>query len=251
MEKEEKLLYNRFVELSRFAFDRNRVFFTDFLNLNDLQILFSIPKKDLFSDYCVFGGTDFAERKMAAFYLYGEKAEDSFPISTLKISPAKNEFAELPGHRDYLGAILNLGLEREKIGDIFVTEDGAVVYASTAIVSFLCDNLVRVRKTPVETTLLPEGEFYYEPRYEKIARSMASVRLDSLICAAFSLARSRAAEYIESGNTFINGKRITSNGCHPKEGDMVSVRGLGRFSFRGITGKSKKDRDFVELWKYV
>ena len=81
--------------------------------------------------------------------------------------------------------------------------------------------------------------------------SCTSVRLDALIAIAFQASRSSMVSYIEGGQVFVNGKLITSNGYEPKEGDIISVRGKGRFIFEKISGKTKKGRTGVSLLKYV
>ena len=125
MEKEETLLRKRLIELSNTAYQRGLITYSDFLNLNELNILHTTPK-DLFPvPYTTFGGYAYSERQMAAFLpdafsLYMEKSEiqNIFPIKIVKITPVHAKFAEELGHRDYLGALLNLGIERSKLGDI-------------------------------------------------------------------------------------------------------------------------------------
>ena len=80
---------------------------------------------------------------------------------------------------------------------------------------------------------------------------MASVRLDKLLALAFNASRSSLTGLIEGGKVFVNGKLVTSNGYEPKEGDLVSVRGMGRFRFQGTGGQSKKGREYVTLWRYI
>jgi len=250
MNKEEILLQKRFVELSQSAFQKNRLHFTDFLNLNDLQILYSVPKQSLYTPFRLFGGYPLAERKRATFFT--EKEDDVlFPIAAIRVSPLKKTFAEEMTHRDYLGALLNVGIERQKTGDILVEEKEAIFFIEEALSSFVCESLTRVRHTSVKAEVILPEEFSYTPRYEIVKGSVASVRLDSLLALAFGFSRSSAVEYIENGKTFVNGKRIVSNAYPVKEEDIISVRGVGRFSFQGIGGQSKKKRDFVELWKYV
>ena len=97
-----------------------------------------------------------------------------------------------------------------------------------------------------------EGErFFYEPKVREITGTAASVRLDSLLSLAFGASRSSLTGLIEGGKVFVNGRLVTSNGYQPKEGDLVSVRGMGRFRLQGIGGQSKKGRSYVTLLKYI
>ena len=136
--KETKLLEHRFIELSRIAFEREIVTYSDFLNLNDQNILHTLPKNKLYSRYVLFGGYDMAERQMAAFIpealslRYGVSditpKEIDYPFCAVKIEPKNKRFSEDLTHRDFLGSILNLGIDRSKTGDILVTEDSALLF---------------------------------------------------------------------------------------------------------------------------
>ncbi len=258
MEKEELLLGKRLRELSNTAWRRGIPTFTDFLNLNELNILHTTPKDEFPAPYRTFGGYAFSERQMAvflpdAFSLYADisEIESQFPIRILKITPLQKKFAEELSHRDYLGALLNLGIERAKLGDILVTGEGALVFAEEKIAPFLCENLYRVRHTSVQAEKLEGADFDWTPRFEEIRGTVASVRLDSLLALAFHSSRSRLSPLIEAGKVYVNGKLITANGFQPREGDIVSVRGMGRFIYREMLSETKKGRIFVRLDKYV
>lgn len=84
-----------------------------------------------------------------------------------------------------------------------------------------------------------------------VSGTCASVRLDSLISLAFKTSRSSMVSYIEGGQVFVNGKLITSNGYEPKDGDIISVRGKGRFIFDGVSHQTKKGRCSVRIMRYV
>ena len=96
-----------------------------------------------------------------------------------------------------------------------------------------------------------EESFSYEPNQQEITGTMASVRLDSLLSLAFKASRSSLTGLIEGGSVFVNGRLVTSNGYQPKEGDLISVRGMGRFRLQGVGGQSKKGRSYVTLLKYI
>lgn len=90
-----------------------------------------------------------------------------------------------------------------------------------------------------------------EPKLSPVFGTCSSIRLDALIAIAFQSSRSSMVSFIESGQVFVNGKLVTSNGYEPLEGDIISVRGKGRFRFDGIQGKTKKGRTSVTLMRYV
>lgn len=251
MQKEEIMLQKRLIELSKIAFQRGIVTFSDFLNLNELNILHTIPKHELHTAYVTFGGYDYSERQMVAFLPDALCYNYEYPISILKISPLQKKFSENLSHRDYLGAILNLGIERCKLGDILVEEDCAILFVHTSLESFLLDELKRIRHTSVRTAVEDMQEFHYQPRTKEIKGTVSSLRLDSLLALAFSSSRSKLVAYIECGKVFVNGKLITSNGYQIKQNDIISVRGLGRFRYIENLTETKKGRYYVAIELYI
>ena len=116
---------------------------------------------------------------------------------------------------------------------------------------FFIENLIRVKHTTVLVSRVEQAEEIPEPEFEIINGTCASVRLDALIGLAFQTSRSSMVSFIESGLVFVNGKLITSNGYEPKEGDIISVRGKGRFIYDGVSRQTKKGRLGVRIRKYV
>ena len=230
MEKE-VLFEKRMKELSKNAYYRGVLTFSDFLDLNELHMLHSLPKNESGVKVETFGGYALAERQMAAFIPDALFFQQDYPISCIQIRPAAEKFAESLTHRDYLGAILNLGIERSKIGDILVDGKTAHVFCHENMAPFLMQELCRVRHTNVSGTV-------------------SSVRLDSVIALAFSTSRSSIISLIEGGKVFVNGKNILSNGYNLKEGDIVSVRGRGKFRFEEVGGITKKNRYHISLARY-
>ena len=162
----------------------------------------------------------------------------------------QKKFSETLSHRDYLGAILNLGLERSKIGDIVVQDDFAILFVHQSLESFVQDELKRIRHTSVITEVENFQDFSYSPKIEEKKGTVSSLRLDSLLALAFSSSRTKLVAYIENGKVFVNGKLITSNGYQIKDSDIISVRGLGRFQYKGMVSQTKKSRYFVTIHLY-
>lgn len=257
MLKEEQLLNKRLIELSRTAYHRDIITYSDFLNLNELNILHSLPKDQLYTSYITFGGYDLAERQMAAFlpdalYLRGTSARDyDFPFHALSIEPLHDKYAEELTHRDYLGAILNLGIDRSKLGDIIVEGKQAVIFIHASLNDFLMEELTRVRHTSVLLKEIRLEDYHYTPRYEEIKGTVASVRLDSLLSLAFSASRTKLTGLIEGAKVFVNGRLMTTNSYQVNEGDVISVRGMGKFRYQGTLSRTKKNRIFVVIHKYI
>ena len=258
-EKDALLLEKRFIELSRTAYQRDIITYSDFLNLSEQNILHTLPKDKLFTRIVSFGGYETAERQMAAFipdalYLrWGKKEPENidYPFRALRISPLNKKFAGELSHRDYLGAVLNLGIERSRTGDILVDRDGALIFAHRDMAGVISRELTRVRHTSVRADELPVSEISYEPACEEVRGTVASVRLDSLLALAFSSSRTRLTGLIEGAKVYVNGRLVTSNGYQLSEGDVVSVRGMGKFRFESSGSRTRKNRITVVICRYV
>ncbi|MCP1101703.1 RNA-binding protein YlmH [Aequitasia blattaphilus] len=251
MNKEEQMIQNRLIELSNVSYHKNIVMFSDFLNLNELHILNSINKSLLPTQYKTFGGYKLAERQMVAFLPDALCYEYNYPIKILRISPVNKRFAENLSHRDYLGSLMNLGIERSNLGDIIMAEEGTFLFVSEKLSSYITDELTRVRHTTVIVREETKTDFTYEPSFELIKGSVASIRLDTVLTLAFPLSRSKITLFIQEGRTFVNGKLVTNNGHPLKEGDLITLRKMGRVQYLGILSETKKKRQMIQIRKYL
>lgn len=251
MDKEEILLQKRLAELSGLAYTRGIVTFSDFLNLNELNILHTTPKDMFSAKYETYGGYDLSERQMVAFLPDALYYEYHFPMTLVEITPVHTRFSEELAHRDFLGALMNLGIERSKMGDIIVDEGCAVLIIKEEMARYVISQLTRIRHTAVQAVQRQGAGIEYHPRYEEITGNVASVRLDTVLSTAYPLSRSKITAYIAGAKVFVNGKLITNNGYHLKEDDVISVRGMGRISYHGILSETKKGRYMVSVRKYI
>lgn len=250
MTKEDIMLEKRLIELSKMAYHRDIVIFSDFLNLNELHILHSIPKNLFSSQYETFGGYEHAERQMVAFLPGALSYAVTYPIQVLWISPVHMKFAEKLTHRDYLGAVLNLGIDRSKIGDLAISDEKCLMFCRDTIADYIIEQLAKVRHTVVTTKKMEPEDISYKPDLKEMRGTVSSVRLDSVLAIGFPLSRSKLVGYIEGGKVYVNGKLITSNGYRLKEDDVISVRSMGRIIYGGILSETKKGRYYVHIYKY-
>lgn len=250
-EKEEAVFGKRIQDLAALAEKRNCILYSDFMNLYEQNILYDTSQK--FSRFRgeTFGGYEGAERQMAAFIPSDTDLRPNWPIAGIRIEPLQIKFAEKLSHRDILGALMNLGIDRSKTGDIAVREKDAVLFCCEPLAEMICRELTRIRHTSVRCTVWEKEGFSYTPALEKVRGSVASVRLDAVIALAFGASRSSLLSLIEHGNVFVNGRLITTNAFALKSGDLVSVRGHGRFRYCDAAGQSKKGRTWIELEKYI
>lgn len=257
MKEQDAIFKKRLQDLVRTAYYRDIATFTDFLDLNELHMVHSFRPEENGVEIRYFGGYEGAERQIAAFLpdaLSYEGETDSmlfFPIDCLKISPCSKKFCEKLSHRDYLGALVHLGIDRCKLGDIVIREQDAYLFCHEQMTEFLLQNLDRVRHTSVMVTRLLNPEDLPGPELKEIRGTVASVRLDSMIALAFSSSRSGMLGLIEDGKVFVNGKMVVSNGHPLKPGDVVSVRGHGKFRYEGMENTTKKGRIYVVVNRYI
>ena len=194
------------------------------------------------------GGYDDAERRMLGFW---QKDADfaQFPIK--RVSLKYDAKYGSPAHKDILGAVLGLGLDRSVIGDIVMLVDSAVIIADAKIADFLADNLFKVGKISVFARILDDDDVFFGLDNRLPDRiTCASMRLDAVLAAAFSISRNETAAMIKSGKAFINWQEENSAAKAVKPGDMLTLRRYGRLRVVDIGGKSKKDRFVVEILRF-
>ncbi|MGI6117924.1 MAG: RNA-binding protein [Bilifractor sp.] len=241
----------RITELANLAFSRGIVMFSDFLDLNQQNILRQVRWSALGVSPETAGGYPSAERKMAAFVPRDIAYEWSFPLVCLQIEPLSEKFSEELSHRDYLGSVLATGIERNVIGDILVRDHCAQLFAEEHIADFLIQELIRVRKTPVRLFSVESPDDIFEPATEEKTGSVASVRLDSVLALAFGGSRAEMNQRIRDGRVFVNARLVTSNGHPLHEGDLISVRQTGKCRFDKVLHTSKKGRLIIQVSRFI
>lgn len=249
-EYQDALIARRLIDLSRQAQQKNIVLFSDFLNLNELNI-FHRQSSELYSGFELYGGYELSERQMIAFLPDALCYTWNFPISCLKISPVNRKFAEKISHRDVLGSLMNLGIERSRLGDILVDETESYVFCQENIAEYLTENLTRIRNTTVYAKPASPEEVHIEPKLESLGGIVASNRLDSVIACLCKISRSQASQWIRGGKVFIDNKETSqiTYECRPR--DLISVRSVGRFRFLDCQGETKKGRLKIQYERYL
>lgn len=249
-EKEELLFKKRIMELAYQAFQRGVSTYSDFLDLNQANLFYQMESSLPQVCFQLWGGYTGAERKMICFYRDDSYQEPDFPMVTVKISPFQKKFSDDLNHRDYLGAVLNLGIERSKIGDILPKQKEAFLFCHRTISPYLLEQLSRIRHTSVSASICEDTDFTYTPDFITVQGTVSSIRLDAVLAVAFQCSRSSMTGFILGKKVFINGRLAESNSIALKEEDIISVRGKGRFIFKGINNQTKKGRYSITLLKY-
>lgn len=155
-------------------------------------------------------------------------------------------------HRDFLGALLGMGIARETIGDICVGADHCSFFVTAEIAPYVLQNFLsagrvklHIRQIPL-TSLQPP-----KPATKEIMDTVASVRLDSVISSGFRIGRSLAAQYIQAGKAAVDGLPCEKPDKSIEEGAKISVRGLGKIKLKTIGGQTKKGRISITIDRYV
>ena len=201
---------------------------SNFLDPREQQIAEAVAGSFLGMGFYFDGGYEKAERKIIVAYPE-ELSDEHFqqPLGALRIIP--KDPTEYPGHRDYLGAILGLGINREKLGDILVGKAGADVIVKQQILEYIGLNLVKVGNTSVDVEEISIKELMQPERpYKEMKSTVASLRLDAIAGIAFGLSRSKMAPFIKGENIRLNFKTVKDPSTPIKEGDVISANRLGR-----------------------
>lgn len=249
MESQEK---KRYAELAERAWSNGAYVFTPFLDLQGLSLfkeaLPSLPRVP----WQLFGGAEGCERQMLRFGSEEICGYDMpFPICCIKLSPVSKKFADQLSHRDFLGALMALGMEREMLGDIIVREDHAFLFCHERIAEYICRNLSQVKRTTIFceiTQAPPDGELF---RTERKVVQLSSERIDALVAHVFKMSRGDAQALFPMGKVFVDGKLCQSPGYTPKAGQVISVRGYGRMRYAGVDSLSKKGKCNTAVELYI
>ena len=240
MTDEELRLKKRFEELANRAFGSGCYTFTEFLSPAE-QTLLSQTVRNV--PYELSGGFDGAEKAVAMF---GSEEicgyEGAFPFEYVKIESAAGKFSDALSHRDFLGALMSLGIRRSVIGDIIVFENAGYLICLENIADYILENLLSIRHTVVRCSkieAIPEGAI---PVPEEKGFVVASERLDAVVSAIYKLSRSESSVLIEHEKVLINGVAAYSSSVHIPENSIITVRGHGKFIYCGIEHETKKGR---------
>ena len=246
----QELCRKRLLDLSRQADRKGIVLFSDFLNLNEQNIFHSL-QKELYTTAELSGGYEQAERQMVAFIPDALCYEWSYPFVCIHAVPQYPKYAEKLTHRDVLGALMHLGLDRSKIGDIVLLENDIYIFCSETISDFIIDQFKQIRHTMIRSSIIEDvSTLKVHPVFEEHDDMVASNRIDAIIARAYHLSRSEAAAYLTAEKVFINGRCITNCNQSCDNGDIVSVRQKGRFVFETDQSLSKKGKLRVRFMIY-
>lgn len=213
-----------------------------------------LNKEDVFS--AVWGGFAGAQRCYLGVGGQQPPEPEDFPLAAVRITcwqPGHTTpTAQLPTHRDYLGALLGLGLKRECVGDILTDGASAVCFLDAKMVSLVMDELTGVGRFSVRVEHVDPAETAdWQQKTEEVRINVPSLRADAVLASLLHLSRADAAALIVRGAVSLCHVPLTQQHASIQEGDTLSVRGYGRWRIAEIGGLSKKGRIWLTAEKFT
>jgi RNA-binding protein YlmH len=249
---EERPYVERMAEVVRRTADRHEVRVTDFLDPRQSDIVEMLVRRQPDLHVLFAGGHPDAERRRAVIapdYIPLEPGDAN--LAVIRITSDDARLAELD-HGDYLGALLGLGIKREKIGDLHVSPAGCQCVVAGEMADYVDLNLRQVHRVHVWTERLGIDELEpVLPQTSEQTFTVASLRLDAVAGDVWRLSRNKVLEPIKAGKCRVNWKTEDNPSRLLKEGDTVSLRGFGRFRLERVEGETKRGRLRVTVVKFV
>lgn len=251
---EYKLLIAKIIDKYEFSKSKNKITYTDFLNISEISVAKSVLKEEKNQNYIIYGGKEETDRSLLIFYpekfskeMVEKNYEKIFEVIRIKL-PNNIKYE----HREFLSGIMKLGIKREKFGDIVVTDFGADIIVLSEISEILSNDLktlTRFRKSEITIQSINELSII-ETEFETLNIIVSSIRLDNFVAELAKCSRNNSEEIINEGRVFVNSinefkasKKININ-------DIITIRGKGKFIFDGIEKETKSGRYLLNMRKY-
>lgn len=252
MNQNDYTFQKRIAELAERAYSQSRYVFTDFLNPSERSLFYEMEKEISYVPYRIFGGMEEAERCMICFgspEMCGYEAE--FPIVCVKMEPLIQKFADRLSHRDFLGALMNLGITREKLGDIIVKDNAGFLFCLETVSDYIIQNIDFVKHTHVRCRICRDELELPKPVLCEKQLIVSSNRADAVVAKLYNISREQSLSLFRDKKVFINGRQLEHNSQSLKNRDVISVRGYGKFIFQGESGITQKKRLYVTVSVYI
>lgn len=198
------------------------------------------------------GGPENGERFIVRFGDPEELSyEEAFPVLLILIEPRQMKFSETLTHRDFLGAVMNLGIERDMIGDILVRDNSAYIFVMEKISEIICSEIERVKHTAVKCSIIEELPEGLMPKFSEDHITVTSPRLDAVLSKIYHLSRTEAKSLFDMEKVTVNGRICRNPETMLKENSTVSVKGYGKIEYRGEEYQTKKGKTGLTVRRYV
>ena len=254
MKDENDLLIAKALDKKKICNSKNKITYTDFLNEKEQRV---IEKNVKLENAFFYGVNENADRKILVFYpekLTEELARKSLKsvLSGIRII-LKNDQIGTYGHKNYLSALIKIGIDRGKIGDILVDDYGADIITFDINKEFIkqsLSELTRFRKADIEIISINEIKEKID-RFEESTIIVASMRIDNIVAELAGCSRSNADEYIDNERVLVNYETVLKGSKSVDEGDIVTIRGKGKFIIDGLVRNTRNNRFVIKVSKYA
>ncbi|WP_134700287.1 RNA-binding protein [Ammoniphilus sp. YIM 78166] len=221
---------------------------TDFLDPRQQNVLKNLAARFPDLSLSPFGGYAQAERcRVFIHHDYWEPEQEDFALTPLRITSSAPSFSQLK-HKDFLGSLTGVGLKRDKYGDILLHQNEVQIIVAKEIASYVLLNLNQVHRSSVHLEsmrleeLIPSSE-----EWKELHLTVSSTRADVVAGDVFRLSRSKILPPIRAGHLKVNWMVVDSPSYPLREGDMVSLRGYGRFKVIKDEGVTRKGNTRLEI----
>lgn len=248
--KEDEILLARVYERITSAAARNIPAATAFLSKREQMLAAELLRGQ---DFVFFGGPAMAEREVCCHvpeyldesWLTGDEG----PIAAVR---AVYFVGDTLTHRDFLGALMGCGIKRETVGDIYVSEGSCDFLVTREILPYLLQNFLSAGRTKLHVEQIPIDQIHVpEQKVKAVRDTVSSLRLDGVVSSGFSISRGKAADYIAAGKCELNYAPCMKGDKQAAEGDVITIRGLGKIRLETIGGNTKKGRIAIEITRFL
>ncbi len=250
-EKELQQIKNRFRDLAEKSYNQGIYTFTNFLGLSEQDVFWKNEGSFRHAGVTINGGLEDATRVVIRFGSEEELGYDvPFPIVCIHIRPLQQKFADNLSHRDFLGALMNLGIDRSTIGDIKVGEKEAYLFCLESIAAFICEHLEQIKHTHVKCELVEDRKELPPEEPQKITIQVSGLRVDAVVAKTYNMSREKSLLLFRAGKVYVNGRLCENNSRLLKAGDTVNARGFGKFTVVGEPRETRKGKLALEIAIY-
>lgn len=250
-DKEDKILVAKVLDLYEKTYMKDIISFTNFLDPRQLILIESILKFNKI-EYIKVKPYNDCDKCIILFlpsYLEYEMLDLNDIYSAIKITIKNTQILK---HKDYMGAIYNLGITNESIGDIVVNKKGAIIFCTCKVADFILYNLSKVGRFEVELKKEDVNKLTtLEKKYETKNIIVKSPRIDLVVSEISNISRSKITEKINAGEVFLNYKEEYYKSTVLAEGDVLSIRKVGKFKVNKFLGYTKKNNLQIEIKQYI
>lgn len=243
----DKLFCSKLDDAVELCLTRQKPYFFSFISERKQIVAEDYLKSIYFENFAFFGGYENSERKVLGLF-FDEPCNDDFPVSPIVFKYRK---CDKLSHRDFLGALMSLGIEREAVGDILVGEGRCVVFVKSELKDYITTQISKIGNVGFSFEEFKESDLPKGRGKEEKVYIVSSLRLDNVVAAISGLSREKTKALILSGCVGVNFVPTQNVSQTLKNETTLTIRGRGKFILNGILGETKKNRIRISVLHYI